>query len=802
MTAGDDDDEEQQEMFLHSSTSMLKVKPGISVRSDFQLVPSATALLIIDVQDHLSSSASIAHAEEQEVDEEDDDSSTNSAYLFTTSLPRAIPNMVKLASTMRGLRECPTRQSCKSNSSSNTKDTPGCEVIITFLQSHTPDCRDISLDYKLSGPKLCNIPNPANIATFSTLPIELHPSSVGRGDIILPKTSCSVFQSTNLRYILNNLNIQQLVVCGQLTDECIMSAVRDGADLGFLMTVVEDACAALSLEDHKRGILGMKGFARIMSCQQVLDELTSQHHDGGAGGRIHHDSSKGQQREEHLGDKKYAAVLPAVKDQLLHHEHDPETPLLSVSCPSSWNHNSVSQRIGGIEEAILNTLLNANVEFLRFASIDIVNNMRVKAIPVTSLIQSLNGEMSVITPTLSMLNGRVCISKASMAAVTCYGDNVVPETGLDTKDVLVLEPDIGTLKILPYSPKSAILFGTLHDQRTGHLSPFCTRGLLARVLETAQEKVGVGFAVGVEIEFCLIKLNGEGNVIPIDESFFAGSTLLNDQEAFISELHSYLQKQGIQIEIVHSESAPGQMEVVLPHNLDVMKLADHIVLTRETIKACAKHHGMRAVFSPKPYEDKAGSGVHLHLSLRYRHSTANIFCGASPDAISEIGQSFLEGILSHLKALLSLTIPTTKSFSRIGKGCWTGYAVGWKIEEKESPLRVCIDLRSRRITNVEFKMVDNTCNVYLALASILWSGIDGIHKNMVLRSSADNQDACAPDLLPETLIDSLDYLVSDELLSSLLGGDLLRSYVAIRRNEFEVTKNQNNLEAILSEVSR
>jgi Glutamine synthetase len=572
-----------QEFVLTLPNNM--VKPGTFARSDFKLIPSATALLIIDVQDHLSSTASFAHGRDDHDDEEDDDS--NSAYFFTTSLPRAIQNMVKLAKTMRSLRENPsTRRGNNSSTDTRPTTTGGCEVIVTYLQSQTPDCRDISLDYKLSGPKLCNIPNPANIATFSTLPQELHPSSIGRGDIILPKTSCSVFQSTNLQYILNNLNIRQLVVCGQLTDQCVMSAVRDAADLGFLVTVVEDACVALSLEDHTRGILGMKGFARIMSCEQVLDELVSSQPPTATSGQDGVDD-KGLQNAVDSGSKDRAAVT---EDKSCQKELKSKAPSLTVCSPSSWRPNGASQITGAVE-ALLNALLYSQVEFLRFASFDIVNNMRVKAIPVRNLVQSSKVvEISPFEeqPITSILNRRVCISKATIAASTSYSDDIVPETGLDTKDVLVLEPDISSLRILPYSPKSAIIFGTLHDHRSGDLSPFCTRGLLARVVETTQEKIGVGFVIGVEIEFCLIKFNGEGTAIPIDESLFAVSTSLNDQEMFISELCDYLQKQGIQIETVHSESAPGQIEVVLPCESNVIKLADNIVLTRETIKGMRK----------------------------------------------------------------------------------------------------------------------------------------------------------------------------------------------------------------------
>ena len=99
--------------------------------------------------------------------------------------------------------------------------------------------------------------------------------ATGKGDILIPKTSCSVFQSTNLDYVLRNLNIEQVVVCGQLTDQCVESAVRDGADLGYFVTVVDDACAAHSPEAHEKGLRGMSGFCRILQTEQVVHEIAS-----------------------------------------------------------------------------------------------------------------------------------------------------------------------------------------------------------------------------------------------------------------------------------------------------------------------------------------------------------------------------------------------------------------------------------------------------------------------------------------------------------------------------------------------
>merc|ERR1711920_576979 len=68
-------------------------------------------------------------------------------------------------------------------------------------------------------------------------------------------------------------SIEQLILCGQLTDQCVESTARDAADLGYFVTVASDACLAKSLDSHQKGLFGMKGFSRILSTSQVLKEL-------------------------------------------------------------------------------------------------------------------------------------------------------------------------------------------------------------------------------------------------------------------------------------------------------------------------------------------------------------------------------------------------------------------------------------------------------------------------------------------------------------------------------------------------
>lgn len=236
-----------------------RVVPGISTRADFVLQPQRSALLIIDIQRHLSEN----HSSNNENDDED------KLYYSEESFPQTISNVQKLAQAFRVIRDDPDA----SSNHPQKRTTTGCEVIWTYLQAATVDGRDISLDYKLSGPLLAHIPSVHVSDDKLFLPGCRPDRHTGKGDICLPKTSCSVFQSTNLDYMLRNLGIEQIVMCGQLTDQCVESAVRDAADLGYLVTVAQDACAAHSFQAHMKGLGGVKGFCRILDTAQVMDEI-------------------------------------------------------------------------------------------------------------------------------------------------------------------------------------------------------------------------------------------------------------------------------------------------------------------------------------------------------------------------------------------------------------------------------------------------------------------------------------------------------------------------------------------------
>jgi len=205
---------------------------------EIAIEPAHTALLFVDVQNYNctwdgSEYAGLSAAEKEE----------RFGYFFRTMKATGVPNMVRL------------QQACR---------RAGIEVTYTIIESLTADGRDRSLDYKITG---FNVPKGSPDAKMIA---ELAPTD---DEILFPKTSSSVFISTNIDYVLRNLGTKYLIIAGCLTDQCVDSAVRDACDLGYLVTVPTDACVTLSAERHEWSLRNNRGYCRQRTTAEVLDEI-------------------------------------------------------------------------------------------------------------------------------------------------------------------------------------------------------------------------------------------------------------------------------------------------------------------------------------------------------------------------------------------------------------------------------------------------------------------------------------------------------------------------------------------------
>ena len=206
---------------------------------DVAIDPAHTALIFIDVQNYATEREAVDFKALTESE------SAKYDYYFQRLTDVALPNMQAVQKAARAVK---------------------VEVIYAVIENLTADGRDRGLDYKISG---------INVAKGSWEARVSDAVAPGDDEIILKKNSSSVFISTNIDYLLRSLGVRQVILCGLLTDQCVESAVRDACDLGYLVTLVPDACATYTAERQEASVRAIKGYCRQMSTQALVAELAA-----------------------------------------------------------------------------------------------------------------------------------------------------------------------------------------------------------------------------------------------------------------------------------------------------------------------------------------------------------------------------------------------------------------------------------------------------------------------------------------------------------------------------------------------
>ena len=205
------------------------IKRDYSARDEWVINLSSAAILLVDVQNSEISEAT---------------KKARPDY-YLRIITTALPNQKRLVKVAR---------------------PAGVEIVYTVIEALTRDGRDRSLDHKFSG---IFIPKGSELA--GVIP-DVAPHE---DDIVFPKTSSGVFNSTSIDYVLRNLGIETLIICGFLTDQCVDMAIRDAADRGYYVICVADACAAYTDERHKNAMNAFSGYCRIMNTDDIIELLKS-----------------------------------------------------------------------------------------------------------------------------------------------------------------------------------------------------------------------------------------------------------------------------------------------------------------------------------------------------------------------------------------------------------------------------------------------------------------------------------------------------------------------------------------------
>lgn len=349
---------------------------------------------------------------------------------------------------------------------------------------------------------------------------------------------------------------------------------------------------------------------------------------------------------------------------------------------------------------------------------------------------------------------------------------------------LRLMPDPETRVDIPGSESEPGVTVLLADQVNLDGTPWdcCPRTFARRALDDLRELTGLEVVASFEHEFMDLDLTGGA---PFS---FARH---REAEPFGSELVTLLETVGLQPENWLPEYGPGQFEITLEPT-DALTAADRAVLLKELIRDLARRRGRRVTFAPLVDPEASGNGVHVHLSLRDQDGRPVLHAPGAPAGLSEIGQRFAAGILTHARALLAFTAPSPTSYLRLTPHRWSAGGVFLAERNREALLRICPTSPVCRSAiedqfNLEFRAADATANPWLVIGMLVRAGLQGIKESYepahVWPEQVTEAELEGMETLPKDLEEALGDLQADQVVLSWLHPDLLATHLAVKHSE-------------------
>ncbi|MFE5915134.1 glutamine synthetase [Streptomyces wedmorensis] len=356
----------------------------------------------------------------------------------------------------------------------------------------------------------------------------------------------------------------------------------------------------------------------------------------------------------------------------------------------------------------------------------------------------------------------------------------------------VLVPDPRTFQVLPRDgARTAWVLGDEY-LRDGTPHPLSARGVLRRVC-AAYEREDLAPVIGLELEWYLTRLTGGGPVGNAGNGFgLQGAapevTAVNpgyqfnldsayDSVADIADpLAALLARLGLPLRSFEHESGPGQLETTFNPML-ALDAADAMLLLRTQLKQECRRRGHHASFMTLPrLESFDPSGWHLHQSVSSTKTDVNLFAEGDglQDAISAEGQAYIGGLLSRARELCLLSVPTVNGYRRLSpEFTLAPTSVDWRFEDRSAMVRV---LSGGSSTHVENRIGEPCANPYLAIASQLHAGLEG------LLSGVSADDVPRPPL-PRTLNEAIEAFRASDSAERLLGPSLKECLVKLKESE-------------------
>ncbi|KAI3602692.1 Glutamine synthetase type III (plasmid) [Cupriavidus necator H850] len=414
-------------------------------------------------------------------------------------------------------------------------------------------------------------------------------------------------------------------------------------------------------------------------------------------------------------------------------------------------------------------LLSHGVGYVLAQFVDIHGVAKAKSVPVAHLASILK-------------------EGAGFAGFAIWGVGIEPH-GPD----FMARGDLSTIGLVPWQPGLARIVCEGHVE--GEPWQYDSRIVLRRQIARLAER-GYTLYTGLEPEFSLLRRDDKGGIAPCDPSDTLAKPCydykgLSRTRTFLERLSNDLRAAGIDVYQIDHEDANGQFELNYTFT-DCLTSCDHFIFFKMAASEIANELGLVCSFMPKPFANRPGNGMHMHMSIG--DGERNLFCDKT-DArgleLSELAYHFLGGLLAHAPALTALCAPTVNSYKRLVVGrsltgaTWAPAYISYGDNNRSSMVRIP---KGR----LELRLPDGAANPYIATAAVIAAGLDGIERrldpgpprNTNLYEWSDAQLAEAGiGLLPQNLGAALDALEADTTITDALG-PVADEFLKLKRMEW------------------
>src|SRR6184192_3368848 len=322
-------------------------------------------------------------------------------------------------------------------------------------------------------------------------------------------------------------------------------------------------------------------------------------------------------------------------------------------------------------------------------------------------------------------------------------------------------PDLGTLRLVPWLPKTALVFCDVYTEE-GEPIEEAPRWVLKRQVARA------------EAQGWVVKTAAELELYCFTESF---------EEARAKRYHALTPVAGY-LEDYHILQTTKE-EPLIRAIRNGMEGADRTALYKHGAKEIAHLMGAAVTFMAKYDMGAAGSSFHLHSSLWDKTGRKALFAtgaGAAARGGSPLFGHWLAGQLAMARELAYFYAPGVNSYKRYQAASFapTRIVAGW--DNRTCGFRLCGERQGLRVEN---RIPGADANPYLAFAATIAAGLHGIASRLKapkLYEGNAYEDTTLPQV-PKTLREAIAELERSKVARAAFGERVVEHYLHTARLE-------------------